>query len=41
MTRAANGSEEAYRDLQAAAAKDILGQVNLDTAYFEQDIAWL
>ena len=41
MTRAANGSEEAYRELQAIAAKDILTQVKLDTAFFEQDIAWL
>jgi hypothetical protein len=41
MTRAANGSEEAYRELQAIAAKDILTQVKLDTALFEQDMAWL
>jgi predicted metal-dependent hydrolase len=41
MTRAANGSEEAYRELQAIAARDILTQVKLDTALFEQDMAWL
>ena len=41
MTRAANGSEEAYRELQAIAARDILTQVGLDTTLFEQDMAWL
>ena len=41
MTKAANGSEEAYRELQAIAARDILTQVGLDTTLFEQDMAWL
>ena len=41
MEQAAKGSEAAYKELQAAAAKDILAAVKLDTSLFEQDMAWL
>lgn len=41
MQEAANGSEEAYNELQEAAAQDILVQCGIDTTQFEQDKAWL
>ena len=41
MKQAANGSEEAYNSLAAAAAQDILVQCGMDTSKFEADKAWL
>lgn len=45
MAQAANGSEEAYRQLQAVAAQDILMTLGLDDSEamtkFQQDLEWL
>ena len=45
MTKAANGSEEAYRQLQAVAAQDILMTLGLNDSEamtkFQQDLEWL
>lgn len=38
MEEAANGSEEAYEQLQEAAGKDILAQCHVDTSQFEEDL---
>lgn len=39
MKEAAEGSEDAYKQLQEAAGKDILAQIGIDTAQFDQDKA--
>ena len=38
MKKAAEGSEEAYNQLQEAAGKDILAQIGLDTSQYETDL---
>jgi hypothetical protein len=41
MKKALEGDEEAYKRLQAAAGKDILAQVGIDTSQYEADLATL
>lgn len=41
MKEAANGSEEAYEQLQEAAGKDILAQIGVDTDRFNDDKNWI
>ena len=41
LKEAANGSEEAYNSLAAAAAKDILIQCGIDTTQFDADAAYI
>ena len=41
LKEAANGSEEAYEQLQEAAGRDILAQVGIDTDRFNDDKNWI
>jgi TP901 family phage tail tape measure protein len=41
LQEAANGSEEAYEELQEAAAKDILVQCGIDTSKYDEDLNYI